>query len=129
VGFAPSTSIYVLHRHLALIPEGAAQSLPVLPLQVGFLAVALALTGFAVWLRRHKRWDGQVALTTMFLFAASTAMLEPLRGYVPESGYWGHLPKLAWETLAIAVACGAGLLLAELRHRRSLRDGVVVTPA
>jgi len=129
LAFPAGTSIYVMHRHLSLIPEDAAWSLPVLPLQIGFLAVALALTAFATWLQRHKRWDGQVALTVMFLFAGSTAMLEPFRGYVPEQGYWGPLPKLAWETLGLAVACGAGLLVAELRHRRSLRCGVVATPA
>ena len=129
VAFPAGTSVYGMHRHLSLIPEGAARSLPVLPLQIGFLVVALGLTAFAVWLQRHKRYDGQVALATMFLFAASTAVLEPFRGYVPEQQYWGPLPRLAWEALGLAIVCGLTLLVAELRHRRSLRHGVVATPA
>ena len=129
VSFPRGSAVYGIHRRLGLVPEDAARSLPVLPVQVGFLAVALALTGFAVWLERHKRYDGQVALTTMTLFAASTAMIEPFRGYVAAYEYWGPLPKLVWETAALAIACGAGLVAEEFRQRRVRPDSVVVPRA
>src|SRR5262249_7293406 len=91
------------------------------PLQLYFAAAALAIAATALWLRRRKRYDGQVALVGLVLFSASAAALEFFRADQPLRLYWGPLPQLEWTALPMTPAPIAPLAVAEYAHsRRSL---------
>lgn len=118
LAFPQGTTTYNMHRHFDLVAPEATHSLPVLPLNVFFLGAAIGIAALSVWWMPRKRYDGQVALMALTLFAVSTALLEPHRAFVPPLGFWGPLSKLAWQTLALALGCGVTWLWAEIRYRR-----------
>lgn len=119
--FPPGSMPYEMHRRMEGLPEGAAASLPVHPLQLYFLVAGLLIMAVSLGLARRKRYDGQVALVAMVLFAATSAAIEPFRAdYFPRS-YWGPLPQLLWTGLAMTAAATAALVLAERAHRHAAR--------
>jgi phosphatidylglycerol:prolipoprotein diacylglycerol transferase len=122
IAYPPTSVTYIIQRHLGVIAPDAVRSQPVLPLQAGFVASALAIALLAVWMRTRKRYDGQIALVSAFLFALSTAALEPWRGFVPAPQYWGSLPRLAWEAIGLAATLGVMLAWTEIAQRRTARD-------
>ncbi len=115
--FPQDTYIYQYHADLGVLPPGAARTLPIHPLQLYFAASGLMITVAALWLHPRKRYDGEVALVSLVLFSASTALLEFLRADAQPRLYWGTLPQLTWIALAMTAASCVALAAAELLHR------------
>jgi phosphatidylglycerol:prolipoprotein diacylglycerol transferase len=93
----------------------AAWSLPVHPLQLYFAAAGLAITAVALWLLPRKRYQGQVTLVGLLIFALAAYWLEPLRHVSGFRPYVGGVPQLqvvaGWLTritIAALVACEVG---------------------
>jgi phosphatidylglycerol:prolipoprotein diacylglycerol transferase len=89
---------------------------PVHPLQLYFLGAALVTVAVALWFEPRKRYDGQVALMTLLLFALTSALLEPLRGPYTGRPYWGPLPQLLWTALILVGVAAGALIVAARRH-------------
>lgn len=116
VALSSSSYVYAVHLERGLLPPDASASLAVHPLPAYFAATGIAITLFLLWLRHHKRYDGQLALTLIFLFSASSALLEPLRIDDPMRVYWGPAPQLLWVNAALAVVSGTALAWARQRR-------------
>jgi phosphatidylglycerol:prolipoprotein diacylglycerol transferase len=119
-GISLPADSYVYLRQLedGTLPVGATRSLPVHPLPLYFTLAALGIAMLLLWLRSRKRYDGQLALLLLFLFSASSALLEPLRADDPMRVYWGPLPQLLWVCAGMSVVAGCLLAAAELSNRR-----------
>ena len=115
--FPRDTYIYQYHVDLGVLSAGAARTLPIHPLQLYFVAAGLMITATALWIHPRKRYDGEVALVSLVLFSASTAMLEFLRADAQPRLYWGTLPQLTWIALAMTAASCVALAAAEVMHR------------
>lgn len=115
VQFPAGTAAYRHHAAEGWLESGAVLSQPVVPLQLAFAALGLLVFAGAIALRGRKRYDGQVALTALLVFALGSAVLESLRASPAGRTLWGPLPQLQWTALAIAVAAGACLLLLDRR--------------
>jgi len=78
-------------------------SLPVHPTQlyeaVGCLAISVFLSQ---WGPRHKRFDGQVALLALLLYAALRSLLEEFRA--DDRGVYYGLSTSQWVSLGVALA-------------------------
>jgi phosphatidylglycerol:prolipoprotein diacylglycerol transferase len=131
--FPRDTYIYQYHADLGLLSPGAERTLPIHPLQLYFAAAGLLITAVSLWLHPRKRYDGEVALVGLVLFATSTALLEFLRADAQPRMYWGALPQLTWVALAMSAASIAALAAAEIVHSskliRSPRSRGVAPPA
>jgi len=105
---------YTWHAQVeyGLLPRDAAHTLPIHPLPLYFAGAALAITAFLLWLRRRRRYAGQLGLWLVFLFSASSTLLEPIRVDHEMRVYWGPLPQLFWVALAMTLASGVALLVA-----------------
>jgi phosphatidylglycerol:prolipoprotein diacylglycerol transferase len=115
--FPAGSSPFLMHQMLGVLPEGAEHSLPVHPLQLYYVASGLAISGVALWLRRRKRYDGQVALVALLMFSLiSVAGLEFFRADYQPRVYWGPLPQLTWTGLAMGAATALTLALIAIRH-------------
>jgi phosphatidylglycerol:prolipoprotein diacylglycerol transferase len=83
---------------------------PLHPLQLYFVVAALLIAAGALWLRRHKTYDGQVGLVALFFYSVSAAAIEPFRADHAGRVYWGQLPQLEWIGLGMT-ACAAFALV------------------
>jgi phosphatidylglycerol:prolipoprotein diacylglycerol transferase len=111
----PSGSVaHYWHATQSLIPPDAPWSLPVLPLHLGFIAIGLLIAVGAWVLRPWKRYDGQVALVALVVYATTSAALEPFRMQVAGIGVWGSLPQLVWATRALSAFAVTLLVAVEL---------------
>jgi len=117
-----SSYVYAVHLERGVLAADATHSLPVHPLPLYFAATGAGIAALLLWLRRHKSYDGQLALTLLFLFSASSALLEPLRIDDPGRIYWGPWPQLQWVTGAMTVASAIALLVARQRVARTTTD-------
>jgi prolipoprotein diacylglyceryltransferase len=115
--FGPGQSGYSFQVAHHLIAADAPRSLPAHPLQLYFVAAALLITAAARWLHPRKRYDGQIGLVGLVLFAAMSAVLEPFRADWTDRAYWGPLPQLTWSALGLTALALTALLAAEMRHR------------
>jgi phosphatidylglycerol---prolipoprotein diacylglyceryl transferase len=121
ITFPRESYIHTLHVQQGLIAASASRTASIHPLQLYFAAAALGIAATALWLRRRKRYDGQVALVGLLLFSSSAAALEFFRADQPLRVYWGLLPQLEWTALAMTTASIIALAVAEYAHsRRSL---------
>lgn len=118
VSLSPETYTYHAQIEFGLLARGAAHSLPVHPLPLYFAAVGLALTVLLRWLRTRKRYDGELGLVLIFLFSASSMLLEPLRADHEARTLWGTLPQLFWVALAMTIVSFAALVAMARRHPR-----------
>lgn len=100
-----------------VLPEGAAQPLPAHPLQLYFATAALGIGLFLLWLTPRKRYEGQVGLVFLFLFFASSALLEPLRADAGAQQLWRGVPQLLWIGGTLAVICAAMVVSVEVLRR------------
>jgi len=123
IRFPRQSYVFLLHADQHLVEPTALASASVHPLQLYFLAASLLIAAVGLWLERHKRYDGETALAGLFLFSASSGLLEFLRADYPGRVYWGTLPQLAWVTLGMAVASAAVWGLMEYRHGARSRGG------
>lgn len=113
--------VFAAQREAFLLPAGAQCSLPVHPLPLYFAAAALAISLFLVWLRRHRRYPGQLGLLFLVLFSLSSALLEPLRHDDPFRAYGGALPQLLWVNAVLSTLSFGVLAAAEVASRRGTR--------
>lgn len=122
IAFPAGSQAHEMHKRAGLLPPGIEGSLPVHPLQIYFLIAALAIAAIALWLIRHKQFDGEAALVSLVLFSATTSGLEFLRHDFYPVPYWGPLPQLTLTGLAMTGASLALLAAAEVVHwRRTAR--------
>jgi phosphatidylglycerol:prolipoprotein diacylglycerol transferase len=82
------------------------------PLQLYFIANALAVLALVLWMIPRKGYDGQPALLGLLTFATGHAGLEFVRFDGPARVYWGPLPQLEWVLLAIALVALTALVVA-----------------
>jgi phosphatidylglycerol:prolipoprotein diacylglycerol transferase len=121
VQFPAASAVFSLQASLEMLPAGATRSLPVHALALYFGAAAALVAAVALWLRRRRRYEGEVALVAMLLFSATTAAIEGLRaGYGPMV-LWAGRSQLQWTALAMTAAFLAALAAAEWRHARERR--------
>lgn len=59
-----------------LLPAGSEQSLPVHPTQIYAMLLAGITLGVGLWLRRHRRFSGQVFLGTAITYLLGRALVE-----------------------------------------------------
>jgi phosphatidylglycerol---prolipoprotein diacylglyceryl transferase len=118
VSFPKNTLAFLLHADRHLVSATSPVSAPAHPLQLYFASAALLTSGGAIIAYPRKRFDGEIALIGLWLWAASSAALEPFRDDYPGRVYWGTCPQLLWVSLGIAIVCGSGWLVASARLRR-----------
>lgn len=90
------------------------------PLQLYFASAALVIAVLALWLRRHRRYEGQIALIALLLHSLSAAAIEPFRSDHPGRVYWGSLPQLEWVALAMVAVAALALVVGREVDRRRL---------
>jgi len=117
LSFPRDTYIYEYHTSLGLLPADGASTAPIHPLQLYFAGAGLLLTLIGFRLHRRRRYDGQVTLVILLVYALSAAGLELFRADSAPRVYWGPLPQLEWVALGIAAVSGAALVVAEINHR------------
>jgi phosphatidylglycerol:prolipoprotein diacylglycerol transferase len=82
IRFPEGSPAFALHRRelAQLLGSAATSSLPVHPTQIIGAVSALVALALALWLRRRRRWSGQVFLATAALLLAAHSLVEtPLR--------------------------------------------------
>jgi phosphatidylglycerol:prolipoprotein diacylglycerol transferase len=104
ITFPPGSRPWYAHVALGLIPRDAGASLPVHPLQLYFLLLALSLGLLALWWLPRRAYDGQVVLLFLALHEGSKFLLELLR----------DPPLLQLQGVSLAVSLAATLTLAAL---------------
>jgi phosphatidylglycerol:prolipoprotein diacylglycerol transferase len=119
--------------HDGLISATAQSSLPVHPTQLYESLVGAALLGLVFFVRRHRRFHGQVFFAFAFAYGALRFFLETVRDDA-ERGFYG--PKLSehlflpflWLLLGIAAILGPARSIANVALRR-LVQALFVLPA
>jgi phosphatidylglycerol---prolipoprotein diacylglyceryl transferase len=78
IGFAAGSPAYLEHRRAlaGLLPAEALQSLPVHPTQIYAMALAGVALGVGLWLRKRRRFSGQVFLGTAIAYLLGRALVE-----------------------------------------------------
>ncbi len=98
---------------------GAPLGVPLYPVQLYESAATLAIFGFLLWKYRHKRYDGQIFLWYMGLYAVARFFLEFLRGDEDRGFVFHHL--LSTSQFIAIPALGAAVAIAALLRKRSPR--------
>ncbi len=120
IQFPPGTAAYVDHfeNHYAALQEqwraGIEASLPVYPTQLmsSIYAFFIFLVAY-FWVRPRKRYDGQVLLTTVFLYAGFRFAIEFFRAD-PRGALFGLSTS---QLIALATTIAAAYMLVRLRPR------------
>lgn len=103
---------------------------PLHPLQLYFALAAVLIAGAALYLRRFRRYEGQIGLLALLLFSLTSAVIEPFRAEHPGRAYWWGIPQLEWTALAmltattVALAVGSRTAGLSIRLAQSRRPGV-----
>jgi len=108
--FARRSAAWYTQLGEGAIPFEAAWTLPVHPLQLYLLVLALGLGLGSLWLLGRKTGDGQVFLLFLFLHETGKGLLESLRH--------PHVPELQWSSLALGLGSGLVLAMMSFRQRR-----------
>jgi phosphatidylglycerol:prolipoprotein diacylglycerol transferase len=108
--FARRSAAWYTQLGEGLIPFEASWTLPVHPLQLYLLALALCLGLGSLWLLGRRTCDGQVFLLFLLLHETGKGLLESLRH--------PHEPELQWSSLALGLASGLVLAARSIRQRR-----------
>jgi phosphatidylglycerol:prolipoprotein diacylglycerol transferase len=113
ISFPQGSQAWHAHHSFLLIPADATWSAPVHPLQLYFSAAGLLVMALATWLHPRRRYDGQVFLVGLAVFAATSAALEGLRGDATLRAYWGQMPFLTMVALGLLAVAMLGMIAAE----------------
>lgn len=119
--YPKGTHPFTMQVQEGALPATASITLPMHPTPFYFMAGALLAGAVALWLYRHKRYDGQVALVTSVILFWSTAAAEMFRDPTDHT-HWGSMTQLAWSAIGLAVAATMGWIGAEIHHYRSTAD-------
>jgi phosphatidylglycerol:prolipoprotein diacylglycerol transferase len=93
----------VVFRHPAAAEIGGAPlGIPLHPVQIYESILCFIFFGFLVWLRRRKRFDGEIILNYAMLYAAARFFLEYFRGDVDRGFVLGGLFSTS-QFLAIVI--------------------------
>ncbi len=115
---AASEAQYKAH----LIPTARMWSLPVHPTQVYESAASLAIAAFClVWVHPRKRYDGQVFVVFLALYAVARFLIEYLRS--DDRG--GFLGLSTSQLIGVALLAAAAAIHARLRPAPSVPPGAV----
>lgn len=117
VRFPEQSPAALLHHFHDWVAVGAQGSAPVHPLQLYFLALALALAGLLWWFDRRRAYDGQVFLLFVAFHETGKYLLEMLRE--PELG----VTTSSVPILSLAMGAAAWLVLALAAARRRPTTG------
>jgi phosphatidylglycerol---prolipoprotein diacylglyceryl transferase len=122
VSFPIGSLPYEAHQLQGLLTTESTGSLPIHPLQLYFLAAGAVIAALGLGLQRTKRFDGEIVLAGLLVYAGTSAAFEFLRADTADRTYWGALPQLEWTSLALFVATLGTLVVAEARaaSRRGL---------
>jgi phosphatidylglycerol:prolipoprotein diacylglycerol transferase len=106
-----------------LLPPGAEQSLPVHPTQLYAMAVAGAALGVGLWLRRRRRFSGQVFLGTAIAYLLGRALVEEWSRADAGAAMLGPLTSV--QVGALVLAAGLGAVLWARGRLAALRPGTL----
>lgn len=115
IQFPPASRVSRLHARLGLISSSDLPSLHVHPLQLYFLALALAVGVLLLWLRPRKSYDGQVFLVFLAVHELGKAALETLRENVPGTT---NGPGVLIASLVVGALAAAALVIIPLWRTR-----------
>jgi phosphatidylglycerol:prolipoprotein diacylglycerol transferase len=76
---------------------------PLHPSQLYLCLMNILIFTSMAWLFRRRRWDGQVLITTMFLYATGRFLIEFTRGDDAARGIYGVFSTAQWWSVATAV--------------------------
>lgn len=108
-----------------LLPTAKMWSLPVHPTQVYESAACLAIAAFClIWLHPRKRYDGQVFVAFLALYAVARFLLEFLR----RDDRGGMLGLSTSQLIGVGLVVAAGAIHARLGSRRAPAPAVVSPP-
>jgi phosphatidylglycerol:prolipoprotein diacylglycerol transferase len=79
ISFPPNTPTFWWQIQRGLLEPQASASLPVQPLQLYFALAGIVLSAVLLWYQKRRRYEGQVLLLFVVLYAWSTWALELLR--------------------------------------------------
>lgn len=114
---SPASEVHAAHGWIA---SAHAPSLPIHPLQLYFLVLSLGVGVLLLWLRRHKRYDGQVLLVFLTVHELGKFLLESFRQPLTASAPLSSVP---FVSLGLALSAAALLVLNARRGRRDLLRG------
>lgn len=111
IRFPAGSPAYLEHQRTlaALLPAGAEQSLPVHPTQIYGLLIAAAALGVGLWLRRRRRFSGQVFLGTAITYLVGRALVEEWFRADAGAAMMGPLNSAQVRALVLAGALGVVL--------------------
>lgn len=116
LAFPAGSPAFRRHALTGLLPPGAAASLPVHPTQIYESILGVGLLVLALWLRRRRRFPGQVFLSVAIGYGVLRAALEVLR---PDTGGGDVGPLSMSQLIGLATAVvAAALLRGRWRRRR-----------
>lgn len=104
ISYPPGSPAFILHAVTLQGLPGVTElaSAPVHPVQAYEALLAVVMLAVALWLRRRRRYSGQVFFAAMAVFVVGRALLDPLRH--------DATPEL-FGPLRLAQISGLGLLL------------------
>ena len=76
---------------------------PLHPSQLYLCLMNILIFTSMAWLFRRRRWDGQVLITTMFLYATGRFLIEFTRGDDAARGIYGMFSTAQWWSVGTAV--------------------------
>jgi len=76
---------------------------PLHPSQLYLCLMNVIIFSSMAWLFARRRWEGQVAVTTMFLYATGRFLIEYTRGDDAARGIYGFFSTAQWWSVATAV--------------------------
>ena len=94
---------------------GAPLGIPLHPVQLYESLVCLAIFFFLVWLRKRKRWDGEIFLAYTLLYAVNRFWLEFFRGDADRGFVFGDLLSTS-QFIAIVMVLAALVVWPILRR-------------
>jgi phosphatidylglycerol:prolipoprotein diacylglycerol transferase len=111
IRFPAGSPAYLEHQQTlaGLLPAGAEQSLPVHPTQLYALAIAGAVLGVGLWLRKRRSFSGQAFLGTAIAYLVGRAFVEEQFRADAGAATLGPLSALQAGALVLVAALGTVL--------------------